>query len=255
MNNKSNNLLSKYLARALVIVVTVTGIATPSVKATTQDPANATETTEETSNTGNLLDVLGLIVNSFMTGKIPNFSEIIATVFGTTESTELADNTPSKLATKVLSNKPQGSYAIAEDEAEAELRRTATEAIETSTLGSDAQTKMKDTVKKTELNVKESVQLAESAQSIDVTQQILQKMAAQEGLAAVRDGILIRQNQQAQVDRAIENTLAKEQLRKLSEADTKEKAKEAIRGNNLTLSSGLVSMPGLIDTDNSEKVK
>jgi hypothetical protein len=252
MKNKSKNIVSKYLARALAIVITVTGIGFGSAVATTQASASATATTEETSNTGNLLDVLGLIVNSFMTGKIPNFQEIISTIFSTIESTEVADNTPSKLATKILTNKPTGSYAISEDEAEAELRKAATEAIETATLGTEAQEKMKDTVKKTELNVKESVQLAESAQNTDVTQHILQKMSQQEALAAVREGIFIRQNQQAQIDRAIENTLAKEQLRKLAEADSKEKTREANLGNHLTISSGLVSLPGLVDTKGSE---
>jgi hypothetical protein len=77
-------------------------------------------------------------------------------------------------------------------------------------------------------------------------------MSQQEALAAVREGIFIRQNQQAQVDRAIENTLAKEQLRKLAEADSKEKTREANLGNHLTISSGLVSLPGLVDTKGSE---
>jgi primosomal protein N' len=250
MKKKSKNALSKFLVGITIAIVTCTGISSTPVKAETEDVVSAADT-EETGFSGNLLDVLGLIVNSFLHGKIPNFEEILSTLFDDRDSSE--DNTPSKIVSKILTNQINGSFSIQQDEAEAKLREEATKAIESATLSKDAQKKMKETVKKTEDNVIESVELAEQAAGTDVTQRILRKMSKQEALNAIRDGIVIRQNQQAQVDRAIENTLAKEQLRKLAEADSKERTRDTILENQVTLSTGLVSLPGLIDIDRTDK--
>jgi primosomal protein N' len=242
----------KKLAFLLALSIAFTSIVYSPVKAESEDTVARIDT-EETDSGGNLLDILGLIVNSFMTGKIPSFQAILGTIFNDSDISE--NDTPSKILTKILTNKPNGSYAIQEDEAEAKMRKEATDAIESATLGKSARKKMKETVKKTEENVRESVILADQANKSDYTQRILRKISQQEALAAVRDGVVIRQNQQAQVDRAITNTLATQQLRKLSEADSKEKTKEATLGNHVTISSGWVSLPGLVDSERGEKAK
>ena len=132
---------------------------------------------------------------------------------------------------------------ISETEADAVVREVLVETVELSTLSEEAQTKLKETAVFVQETVEESVNLGEDSQNRDVTQQILQNLSQQEAISATRQGVLVQQNQQAQIDRAISNILNAQQAEELNAINTA-KRREEIGTTNLTVRQwGMIRLP------------
>lgn len=181
-------------------------------------------------------------VNDFVSTKIPDISKIIDIVFNSKLSEEEAD-LPSRQQSKTLEGTPN-SYAISKSEADAVVREILVETVESTTFNQTAQTNLKQTAVKVQRSVDESVNLGQDSQSRDVTQQILQNLSQQEAISAIRQGIIVQQNQQAQVDRAISNMLNAQQVEELAGINAA-KRREDIGTTNLTVRQwGLIRLPG-----------
>jgi hypothetical protein len=218
-SKNNSKLFPRLLAIPLVLGITVS--YTQAAKA---------ENTQD-SGSQNLLEVLSGIIDSFLNFQIPNLDSIISSILHTPNPEKPEDDSPSRRASKVLENKPIGSYAIDEDEAEAGAREATIKATQDATLGEEAQKKLKETSKNVGVNVQTSTDLGEESQTLDVTQQILQNISKQESLNAEREGVIIQQSQQAQVDRAINNVLNTKQLEELSGANTAKRREDSAAAN------------------------
>ncbi|NER31487.1 MAG: hypothetical protein F6J89_28695, partial [Symploca sp. SIO1C4] len=172
------------------------------------------------------------------------FNEIIGKEKNLQENGELASQRSGSELSGVLENKPGGSYSIQEDLAEKNRQDTATQVASEATLSPQAQTTLKKTAKAVEANVIETVQLGEESQNLDVTQQIMQNLSRQEALNSQRQGTIIQQNQQAQLDRALANILNAQQAEELSERNTAQRRESAAAGRASTTQAGLLQMPG-----------
>ncbi|MGB5632946.1 MAG: hypothetical protein WBM86_09240, partial [Waterburya sp.] len=136
------------------------------------------------------------------------------------------------------------SYAISESETDAVVREVLVETVSSTTLNESAQSNLKQTAVQVQKSVSESVDLGQDSQSRDVTQQILQNLSQQEAISATRQGIIVQQNQQAQVDRAISNMLNAQQAEELAGINAA-KRREDIGTANLTVRQwGLIRLPG-----------
>ena len=195
----------------------------------------------------NIPDLVGFfgglekIVDDFVSSQIPDVSKIIELIFssGSGGVAEL----PSKEQSEILEGAPE-SYPISETEADAIVREVLVETVESSTLSEEAQTKLKETAVFVQETVEESVNLGEDSQNRDVTQQILQNLSQQEAISATRQGVLVQQNQQAQIDRAISNILNAQQAEELNAINTA-KRREEIGTTNLTVRQwGMLRLPG-----------
>ena len=194
----------------------------------------------------NIPDLVGFfaglekIVDDFVSSQIPDVSKIIELIFssGSGGVAEL----PSKEQSEILEGAPE-SYPISETEADAVVREVLVETVESSTLSEEAQTKLKETAVFVQETVEESVNLGEDSQNRDVTQQILQNLSQQEAISATRQGVLVQQNQQAQIDRAISNILNAQQAEELNAINTA-KRREEIGTTNLTVRQwGMIRLP------------
>ncbi|NEO33158.1 MAG: hypothetical protein F6K36_22585 [Symploca sp. SIO3C6] len=241
-------------ARILGLTILLGLIANP-VQAKTQDQPNQHQitianTVEQIQQEGsNLLDSLKEMLNSFVNSlEIPDlgqiFNEIIGKEKNLQENGELASQRSGSELSGVLENKPGGSYSIQEDLTEKNRQDTATQVASEATLSPQAQTTLKKTAKAVEANVIETVQLGEESQNLDVTQQIMQNLSRQEALNSQRQGTIIQQNQQAQLDRALANILNAQQAEELSERNTAQRRESAAAGRASTTQAGLLQMPG-----------
>ena len=194
----------------------------------------------------NIPDLVGFfgglekIVDDFVSSQIPDVSKIIELIFssGSGGVAEL----PSKEQSEILEGSPE-SYPISETEADAVVREVLVETVESSTLSEEAQTKLKETAVFVQETVEESVNLGEDSQNRDVTQQILQNLSQQEAISATRQGVLVQQIQQAQIDRAISNILNAQQAEELNAINTA-KRREEIGTTNLTVRQwGMIRLP------------
>ena len=190
-------------------------------------------------------DFLGGLENTiddFVSIKIPDISKIVNLVL----NSELGDketDLPSRKQSEILESNPDG-YAISESESDAVVREVLVETVESTTLNEQAQTNLKQTALQIKRSVDESVNLGRDSQSRDVTQQILQNLSQQEAISATRQGIIVQQNQQAQVDRAISNMLNAQQAEELAGINAA-KRREDIGTTNLTVRQwGLMRLPG-----------
>ena len=181
-------------------------------------------------------------VSDFVSTKIPDLGKIIDIVFNSDLEEGEAD-LPSRKQSETLEGTPN-SYAISESETDAVVREVLVETVGSTTLDKDAQTNLKQTSVQIQKSVDESVNLGEDSQSRDVTQQILQNLSQQEAISATRQGIIVQQNQQAQVDRAISNMLNAQQAEELAGINAA-KRREDIGTTNLTVRQwGLIRLPG-----------
>ncbi len=181
------------------------------------------------------------IVDDFVKSKIPDISKIIDLIF--TSGSEGVAELPSKEQSEILEGAPE-SYPISESESDAIVREVLVETVESSTLSEEAQTKLKETAVFVQETVESSINLGEDSQNRDVTQQILQNLSQQEAISATRQGIIVQQNQQAQVDRAISNILNAQQAEELNAINTA-KRREEIGTANLTVRQwGMLRLPG-----------
>ncbi|MEO1799658.1 MAG: hypothetical protein AAFR62_04430 [Cyanobacteria bacterium J06629_2] len=194
---------------------------------------------------GGLNDFLGGLENTvgdFVNSKIPDIGKIIDIIFNR-EVGEGETDLPSKQQSETLEGNPDG-YAISESETDAVVREVLVETVSSATFDRQAQTNLKQTAVRVQKSVSESVDLGQDSQSRDVTQQILQNLSQQEAISATRQGIIVQQNQQAQVDRAISNMLNAQQAEELAGINAA-KRREDIGTANLTVRQwGLIRLPG-----------
>lgn len=194
---------------------------------------------------GGLNDFLGGLedtVGDFVNSKIPDIGKIIDIVFNS-EVGEGETDLPSRQQSETLEGNPD-SYAISESETDAVVREVLVETVSSTTLNESAQSNLKQTAVQVQKSVSESVDLGQDSQSRDVTQQILQNLSQQESISATRQGIIVQQNQQAQVDRAISNMLNAQQAEELAGINAA-KRREDIGTANLTVRQwGLIRLPG-----------
>lgn len=194
---------------------------------------------------GGLNDFLGGLedtVGDFVNSKIPDIGKIIDIIFNR-EVGEGETDLPSKQQSETLEGNPDG-YAISESETDAVVREVLVETVSSATFDRQAQTNLKQTAVRVQKSVSESVDLGQDSQSRDVTQQILQNLSQQEAISATRQGIIVQQNQQAQVDRAISNMLNAQQAEELAGINAA-KRREDIGTANLTVRQwGLIRLPG-----------
>lgn len=194
---------------------------------------------------GGLNDFLGGLedtVGDFVNSKIPDIGKIIDIVFNS-DMGEGEIDLPSRQQSETLEGTPDG-YAISESETDAVVREVLVETVSSTTLSESAQSNLKQTAVQVQKSVSESVDLGQDSQSRDVTQQILQNLSQQEAISATRQGIIVQQNQQAQVDRAISNMLNAQQAEELAGINAA-KRREDIGTTNLTVRQwGLIRLPG-----------
>ena len=193
-----------------------------------------------------IIEGLKGIIDDFVNSEIPDVGKIIEIVFnsGSGGSADL----PSKKQSENLEGNPD-SYTIAESESDAIVREILVETVKSSTFDESAQTKLKEIAVFVEKTVDESVDLGENSQNRDVTQQILQNISQQEAISATTQGIIAQQNQQAQIDRAINNMLSAQQAEELS-AMNAAKRREELGTTNLTVRQwGLIRLPGQTTED------
>ena len=187
---------------------------------------------------GGLEDTVG----NFVSTKIPDIGKIIDIVFNSDVGASEID-LPSRKQSETLEGTPD-SYAISESETDAVVREVLVKTVESATLNESAQTNLKQTSVRVQKSVDASVDLGQDSQSRDVTQQILQNLSQQEAISATRQGIIVQQNQQAQVDRAISNMLNAQQAEELAGINAA-KRREDIGTTNLTVRQwGLIRLPG-----------
>jgi hypothetical protein len=242
MNEKKSK--TKLLNRIISVFLSL-GIGISSAQA-----VRAQEKQNDVS-AGDLLEMLGTIVNFFQNFQIPDLGEIFTSILNAPEPEKAEDDTQAMQASKILENK-YGTYAMKKGEAEAAAREAVLKAMQEATLDETAQKRIKETSQKVDDNVKKDQELAKESQSIDVTQQILQNLSQQQGLNAEREGIIVQQNQQAQVDRAIANVLNTKQLEQLSEVNTGNRREAMAAYNHSVSQMGLIGMPGLICSSTPE---
>ena len=194
---------------------------------------------------GGLQEFLGGLedtVEDFVSSKIPDIGKIIDIIFNR-EVSEGKTDLPSRQQSETLEGNPNG-YAISEAETDAVVREVLVETVSSTTLNESAQTNLKQTAVQVQKSVGESVDLGQDSQNRDVTQQILQNLSQQEAISATRQGIIVQQNQQAQVDRAISNMLNAQQAEELAGINAA-KRREDIGTANLTVRQwGLIRLPG-----------
>lgn len=213
----------------------------------------------------NLFDSLKQTISSFINNiQIPDFGQIVSNLFSDNKEETASESDREKLA-GALENKPNGSYAIQEDAAEQDTVRSAQQIANDATLSENARQELQQLSAAIAANVENALQLGEESQQLgtesqglDVSQQILQNLsqqaalsAKQTALSAERQGIIIQQNQQARVDRAMNNLLNAQQAKELSEANTAKRRENASAGIAATAGMGLIRMPGLADVEAS----
>ena len=194
---------------------------------------------------GGFNDFLGGLedtVGDFVSSQIPDISKIIDIIFNGGVGAGEVD-LPSRQQSETLEGTPD-SYAISESETDAVVREVLVETVGSTTLNESAQNSLKQTSLQVQKSVGASVDLGQDSQSRDVTQQILQNLSQQEAISATRQGIIVQQNQQAQVDRAISNMLNAQQAEELAGINAA-KRREDIGTTNLTVRQwGLIRLPG-----------
>lgn len=221
----------------------VTFFITLSVILTINTSALATNQDVEQGN--GLFNSLEQMVSKFSGIDFSGITQIWRNLIGLDNSEETP--TDNQDLTQVLENKPDGSYAIEEDAAKFLQLQQAKQTITDSTLSTQASEQLKQTAAATATNVENSVDLGAQSQQIDVSQQILQNLSQQAGLNAERQGVIIQQNQQAQVDRAVGNLLNARTAEELTEINTKERRNKAAAAAAATSQLGLVRLPGGIN--------
>jgi hypothetical protein len=87
--------------------------------------------------------------------------------------------------------------------------------------------------------------LGQESQQLDASQQILQNLSQQLALESEQQATIVQQNQQAQVDRAINNVITAQATEELAEANTSTRRQDAAAAARATTQWGLIRMAGL----------
>jgi hypothetical protein len=196
-------------------------------------------------------------ISSFISDlQLPDFEGILNDIFTVDDPIVLSTSSQ-------VENKPGGSYGIQDDLTDQALINSAEQVAQDTTLSQSAQSVLENIAIATAGNITTTQQLGQDAQNLgqasqqlDVSQHILQNLSAQSALtaqqsalAATRQGVIIQQNQQAQIDRAVGNVLAAQQAKTLAEAATTKRREDAAAGVYSTAALGLIRMPGVTAND------
>jgi hypothetical protein len=172
---------------------------------------------------------------------------------------ETDPNNPNNQAEQALENKPDISYGIIEDDRKQQTVDNTQQTANNATLSSSAREQLSTTAVAVETDLstiqqlyEQSQQLGQDSQNSDVSQQILQNISQQLALAseqaaltAQQQGVIVQQNQQAQVDRALNNLVAAQQAQELSEETTAQRREQAATAAFSTSQLGLIRPAGL----------
>ena len=197
--------------------------------------------TSNGANHPNLFDFLSQIFNSFINYlDIPDLGSIFGDIIGSSDNPHQQGG---ELA-GTLENRPPDSYSILEDVTDKTEQDLAIQVANDTTLSQEAQANSIKLTQAVEANVAENVQLGEESQNLDVSQQILQNLSQQTALNAQTQGIIIQQNQQAQLNQALANLLNAQQAEELSESNTAQRREKEAAGKASIGQAGLLFLPG-----------
>lgn len=201
--------------------------------------------TAQASSSSNLFDIFKQIVSSFVNDtSLPDFESILDAIINAFNDRDNSNNGGQQTAQK-LENKSVPTYEIQQDELEKAKTDSAYEVANKTTLDSAAQERLKETSQAVQSNLEANQQLGQESQELDASQQILQNLSQQVVLEAEQQATIIQQNQQAQVDRAINNIIAAQATEELAEANTSRRRQDAAAAATATTQWGLIRMAGL----------
>lgn len=221
--------------RILVVVVSGNLLWSASVLARTQDDASL--------RSGGLFDSLVQSIQFFVDDPtIPNFVNIVATVFNDSTAPSEAEN-----LLRELENKPDGSYAITQDSAEAAKVQAVRDNVQNATLGAEAQNRLRQTSQNAQATVSGSIALSDDSQGADATQQIMQNVSGQIADTNELLGTVVQQNQQHQVDRAVLTSLAAEMTEQLAAEATRERRQYSATASATASGYGFIRLAGLAE--------
>ena len=146
-------------------------------------------------------------------------------------------------STERLENSPDNPSIVKEIEDKV-IRATFEDVIEETSLGTQGQQRLAEVAELVQKTVEDNIDLGEESQTLDVSQQILQNISKQNALSASNQSILITQNQQAQVDRAMGNLLQAQTAEELAKINAKARRETAGSNDLLQRQWGLVRIPG-----------
>lgn len=201
-------------------------------------------------------DFFGSIQN-FVANLPETFEGLLSRTIGTLgipdlkQASDQAEDTPTSedeatALSEQLENQQdgQGSYAIRNDIADKASRDTALGIANSATLSEQAQQEQAQRAQQAAQLTQQNLQLGQESQSLDVTQQILQNLSQQTALNGQVNHEVLREAQQARIDRAIANTLNAQQARDLSIITTTDRRQGIAAGNAATQQTGLIALPG-----------
>lgn len=176
-------------------------------------------------------------VNQFVES-LPNLAEsLIGNILGELGITDNQTSTQTIL-------EQEGLFSVRQDASNKVQRDTAIGIANDSALGSEAQQQLRARAQTASQQVELAVQLAQSAQEKDVSQQILQDSAAVQGAIAALNGEQLKEAQQARVDRAMGNLINAQQARELQQMNVSQRRQGIATGSTAIESAGLISLPG-----------
>ena len=149
-------------------------------------------------------------------------------------------------STESFENSPD-SLPIAEEVYNTVVRATIVDVVEETSLSDDAQERIAEVTQFVQGATDKNIELAEESQTLDVTQQIMQNVSDQLASSATIQNVLVGQNQEAQVSRAMSNLLQAQVADAIEGANAQSRRDRAGSSQQLQQYWGLVRVPGLED--------
>jgi hypothetical protein len=137
-----------------------------------------------------------------------------------------------------------GAYTVRKDQAKEAVRAAATANAQGSTLSSDAQSRLKESLQQAALNTQQSAQMAEDSQKTDVTQHIMQNVSQQLANQAQLQQRLIEQGQQSQVNAAMQTVVLSQIAQETAAANLVDRRENASMANRGVTTRGYFILPG-----------
>lgn len=173
--------------------------------------------------------------------KAPDLGQLISTFLrGSTsqsDSGKLAESLENKLG-------GPGSYSIRNDLSNESFRSLSLGSTSEATLSRQAQERATQTMKSTQTATDEIVSLGDESQHLDVTQQILQNIAAQGSQTGKVNKVLVDEAQQARVDRAMNNSLTAQIAEETAGTNISNRRETSAAANSAVRQSGGVTLFG-----------
>lgn len=173
--------------------------------------------------------------------KAPDLGQIISTFLrGSTsqsDSGKLAESLENKLG-------GSGSYSIRNDLSNESFRSLSLGSTNEATLSRQAQERASQTMKSTQTATDEIVSLGDESQHLDVTQQILQNIAAQGSHTGKVNKVLVDEAQQARVDRAMNNSLTAQIAEETAGTNISNRRETSAAANSAVRQSGSMMLFG-----------